>query len=58
MDWTATDRLRAKGLLENSSGRAMSLVLKDEGFTKAKAAFWYLRHSRELLRGHDPMLLV
>ncbi|WP_368072278.1 DUF6429 family protein [Roseobacter sp. MED193] len=58
MDWAVTDRLCSKGLFENSSGRAKSLVLKDEGFTKAKAAFWCLRHSREFLRGHDPMLLV
>lgn len=41
-----------------ASGRAKSLVLKGEGFTKAKAALWCLRHSREFLRGHDPMLLV
>lgn len=41
-----------------ASGRAKSLALKDERFTKAKAALWCLRHSREFLRGHDPMLLV
>lgn len=50
-----------KGLTGQSltaSGRVKSLALKDERFTKAKAALWCLRHSREFLRGHDPMLLV
>lgn len=38
IDWTVTDRLHDKGLIENPAGRAKSLVLTDEGLAKAEAA--------------------
>ena len=38
VDWAITDRLFDKGLIENPSGRAKSLVLTEEGLAEAQAA--------------------
>jgi hypothetical protein len=37
-DWDATDRLYAKGLLDNPRNKNKSVVLTDEGLAAAKAA--------------------
>lgn len=39
LDWDATDRLHAKGLISDPRGRAKSVALSDEGLAAAKAAF-------------------
>ncbi|WP_170607022.1 DUF6429 family protein [Ruegeria arenilitoris] len=38
VDWAITDRLFEKGLIENPSGRAKSLVLTEAGLAEAQAA--------------------
>lgn len=38
-DWGATDRLYAKGLLDNPRNRNKSVVFTDEGLVAAEAAF-------------------
>ena len=38
VDWAITDRLFDKGLIENPSGRAKSLVLTEAGLAEAEAA--------------------
>lgn len=37
-DWDATDRLHAKGLLDDPRNKNKSLVFTDEGLAAAKAA--------------------
>ncbi len=37
VDWAITDRLFYKGLIENPSGRAKSLVLTEAGLAEAEA---------------------
>ena len=37
-DWDATDRLHAKGLLDNPRNKNKTVVLTDEGLESAKAA--------------------
>lgn len=37
-DWDATDRLYAKGLLDNPRNKNKSVVLTDEGLEAARAA--------------------
>ena len=38
VDWAITDRLFDKGLIENPSGRAKSLVLTEAGLAEAQAS--------------------
>ncbi len=38
IDWTITDRLYEKGLIEKPTGLAKSLVLTDKGLAEAEAA--------------------
>src|SRR5262249_52848156 len=38
-DWSAMDRLHAKGLISNPAGKAKSVVLTDEGLRRAEALF-------------------
>ena len=38
-DWDATDRLHAKGLLDDPRNKAKSVTFTNEGLVAAKAAF-------------------
>ena len=38
-DWSAMDRLHAKGLISDSVGKAKSVVLTDEGLKAARVIF-------------------
>ena len=38
-DWEALGRLHAKGMISDPVGKAKSVVLTEEGFAKAEAAF-------------------
>lgn len=38
IDWSITDRLHAKGLIEDPAGKAKSLVLTEEGLARAENA--------------------
>ena len=36
IDWDVPDRLRKKGMIDNSVGKMKSVVFTDEGLTRAK----------------------
>ena len=38
-DWDALDRLYRKGMIENTVGKAKSVVLTDEGLAKSERLF-------------------
>jgi hypothetical protein len=38
-DWETLDRLHEKGLIDDPKGKARSVFVTDEGFTRAKALF-------------------
>jgi hypothetical protein len=54
-DWEAMGRLYQKGLIHDPVGKAKSVWLTQEGFSRAEALFYTLFARADAPQGHNPL---